>query len=260
MSECMILRVHRYDIEDRKWAKEIADQLSNVCKVYVQLNIPDNTPIYQALTDAWNYYCQENNMELITFREDIIKKTHPEYLGAWRHSQLSFICGYESLNEINRIYDYYWYMEYDARYGGDISDMILFYRKYKEDLLGTHLGHYSQSPGWLRWYDQPKYMTLSLEKGWKYFGCLSRLSRRLLEGLAKEVHENHTHQMVEVYVPTICADLFGPDSMRDFDKIHWNESTVQYRPIWGTPQEWDDILKYSDIYKNKLTHPIKTGN
>ena len=261
-SECVVIRTHRTHNHDAALARSLADQCRGRYDVYVQLNLRSREGDggeSDRIMEWWRRVCDECRIGLTHFCDDEVKRDHPYYGGAWIHGQHSFT---SARSGIPTRYDRYWFFEYDARFDGNLADLVDEHSPFPHDLIGTWLGSWRDNREWGRWYDMPQRMReggegYPLEFMWKFFSILCRLSGRLLDWMAEEMLVGQWYIMQEPFVPTVCAARFGVDAMMDLLPHYWLRDTVRYRPVLGHPDEWERELRSRPEYRGKVVHPIK---
>src|SRR5258708_20970513 len=111
MKQCFIYRTHKIDEIDKKVLLDYYNDLNDYCDVAISLNVHDSSEKSEKIIAYWKDICLPLQIKVLVFREDEVKKEYNYYKGAWLHSQFSFITAFILLEE----YDYYWFIEYDAR-------------------------------------------------------------------------------------------------------------------------------------------------
>lgn len=139
----------------------------------MSLNVPDSSDKSNNIIDYWKNICDPLSIDLLTFKENEVLKKYPHHKGTWLHSQMSFVTAFELLFSINKKYDYYWYIEYDARISGSTKELLKHHEVTSADLLGTSVNSYFCEPNWYWFTETHVKLDLPLEKRFKYFPALS---------------------------------------------------------------------------------------
>lgn len=143
----------------------------------------------------------------------------PVHEQVWHHIDYPMLDYY--LN--HRRYDYYWRVEYDARFGGPWSDFFRHFTNNRADLLGAYVKRYDDDPYWFWW--NALNFTAAREDLRGIFLPVARFSARALDALDSHYRRGHTGYC-EVVVPT----LLHRERMRieDFGKRFYDLSTFNY--------------------------------
>ena len=272
MRECFIFRTHKIDESHKLSVLKYKEDLKNSkdCDLVVSLNINLNEDNVDKIIEWWSLVCIQNQITLVVFYDKDIREKCPFYQNAWLHSQYCFTSSYEILKEKDLIYDFYWFIEYDAKPTGSIKEIIYHHRVNSADLIGSFINSYKRDSVWFWWNENPIHLDVILEKRWKYFPALTRLSQRFLEKLVEDCKQYYS--VVESFIPTMCVKHFGKYSLHNLDAKFWVEYdkfdslkaplTLRFTPPYSNDQDFEDKIKPSyqtspNYTSNKLFHPIK---
>lgn len=146
-------------------------------------------------------------------------------------------------------FDYYWFVEYDARFVGSWLHLILACNPMSHDVIGTDVEPFQASNwGWEPWRIPGERWDMPLENRWRFFAPVMRQSHRFCAALAQSVEQ--THGTYETYVASTCVKHFGTTSIANFPSCFWNKEGVRYSPTHCTGAEFDTIVL--DEYGNQL--------
>lgn len=266
MKQCFIYRTHKIDDIDKKVLLDYYNNLRAYCDVAISLNVPDHSEHSEKIINYWKNICDPLSIDLLVFREDDILQKYPHHKGTWLHSQMSFVTAFEILTSLNKIYDFYWYIEYDARISGSTKELLEHHEITNADLLGTSINSYTAEPAWYWFTESHVNLDIPLKERYKYFPALSRLSYRLCLKLTEAVLTQYA--VVETLVPTVCVKYYGSKSVHNLDSKFWvnfedldikNNNTapltLRFNPPFGNDEYYQNNLK--NLKYNKLYHPIK---
>jgi len=172
------------------------------------------------------------------FTADQIKKRgygFPVNEDIWHHVEYPIIDYYLQKSQ----YDFYWRIEYDARFGGDWGDFFHHFFDNKADLLATYVKTYQDDPDW-PWWDAINFIVDQDNLRGIFFPVV-RFSRRSLAFLNQKYRDGALGYC-EVIVPTLLD--MERMNIEDIGKRFYDLFTVNFNGI---------VIKKC----GKLHHPVK---
>lgn len=145
-------------------------------------------------------------------------------------------------------YAWHWMLEYDVRFTGQWSDLLL--RSFSDDdadLLATDVRHNSSQPNWYWWPHRSN--DLALNELWACFFPLLRFTSRALQTLDL-AHQSGTHGFCEVVVPSVLirAGLVVRD-------LNVTQENLYNRRTW----RWRPYRRRTGSGRAMLYHPVVEG-
>lgn len=160
-------------------------------------------------------------------------------------------------------YEYYWNIEYDVCFTGNWRYLFDACVATDADLITSHVERYIEDPRWYWWHTlELKDMIISMNKFWKSFNPIYRISNRALSVLDSTlVKGNIGHH--EAFIPTVLNyfDL----TIKDFVNIAEGASQGLYKPACQSEKQFyagsmrfrPPIEESEMTEKNILYHPVK---
>jgi hypothetical protein len=253
MRDCILFRCHNQSLQTLENLRLISEQSG--LDVFVVFDCTDKEPFKVNGYKSFNFSVEDylksgykiaepeqldeiptapNNQKILPLYYN------PEYACIW------FMQAYPEYNN-------YWYIEYDVWFTGNWNDFFKLYEEADEDLLCIDLSQYP-----FRWWGN----TIGIKKHlpipnfpenciFRFFGCISRMSRRLLETLDVE-YTSGKHGYYELSVGSLAA--YNGLTMSDLNKygVVWSGMTVG-----GEGLQRSFTQRYIDSCPNMLFHPIR---
>lgn len=249
--QVVIFRTHRDSNEDRALVTEYRDELLGYCDVAVTLCVKNRDEKDNIMN--WTRHCSNLNIQLSICYENEDKPSF--YQKPWIHGQYCFTEAYVDLLYHGYVYEYYWIIEYDARYTGSLQTLLDDHLNISTDVLGTATYHYADIKDWGWWFEEKVNLPLPLEERACNYAPVMRLSRRLLTEMMKAVAEYYSN--VESFIPTISIHFFGHHSIGNIKSSHWTRWTCRYSPHHGSHEYYKEHILPNLEMKNMIFHPIK---
>lgn len=250
-------RVHFFKENQLELVLDIASKLKECTDLLIDLYVvvSCNSKQDQHLVQ-WRERLPEGIL-LIPCVENEMCKRYPYFLDCWYHTPAQYMecmLWLQAHRPVVR-YQWFWFWEYDVRYTHDPSRFLLQQKTDTRDLLGRDARQYDTSNSedeyfWWKGDKRPIKLPVPLEKRWKIFMPVCRLSKRLLE---KMVATSDQHwSFAETHLSTMCAHWFGSDSLGDFSGEWVKHPYYTWQPV---QQQIFDVLSKEPV--NRLVHPIK---
>lgn len=160
-------------------------------------------------------------------------------------------------------YEYYWNIEYDVCFTGNWRYIFDACSSIDADLITSNVERYIEDPRWYWWHTlELKDMIISMNKFWKSFNPIYRISNRALSVLDSILLKGSVGHH-EAFIPTVL-NYFGL-TVNDFINIPEGASKGLYKPVCQLKNQFHassmrfrpQIEESEMTEKNILYHPVK---
>lgn len=248
--DCVLFRCHNQSKTTLENLRLISEQ--SPFDVYVVYDCTDKKPLKSNGVQVFNFSLDDYfglNYKLVSEKQmseiptpPTNKKIFPLYYNP-EYASIMF-------SKLYPEYDNYWYIEYDVFFNGNWKDFFAKFEQAKEDFLCVDLCQYP-----FTWWGDIKKTHLPIdipeENIFRFFGCINRVSKRLLDVLDYEYSQGK-HGFYELTIASF-ASLHGL-TMADLNKygLVWTPYTVGGVNLMKT---WTQPIV--DKCKDLLFHPIR---
>jgi hypothetical protein len=183
------------------WCRELEDEFEK----FLNLDYPGSPEVWLVLDSGIPQagdLAKKYEHSIIVEEKDLFRRlSYPrlEGLGILHHSHFLLLDFYLS----HQKYDYYWFIEFDVRYTGEWESFLRSFESFDQDLIASHIRHFSEEPLWPWWYSL-YHPTRSIDetKFLRSFNVIFRISNRALEFIHREQMDGW-QGFNEVSLPTL---------------------------------------------------------
>lgn len=250
MADCILFHCHDTKVQTMENLRLISEQAK--LDVFVVFDCTDKEPFKVNGYKAFNFSVDDyynSGYPLVTTEQAADIPTPPrnqKILPIYHNPEYACIWFMKVYPE----YQNYWYIEYDVMFNGDWENFFKLYEMADEDFLGVAIMQFPFK-FWIDPYTKYLPKDIPNENIFRFFGCIARMSRRLLEILDIEYTSGRSGYY-ELSVATF-ASLYGL-KIADLNKygITYTGMTVGGLNVY---QNWSQ--NFFDSCPNMLFHPIR---
>lgn len=213
--------------------------------------------------DAFNFSHQDlldNGFNFATFIE--LNTIHSLYIPTeqkskelWYSAEYSILFTYLQLLKDKIDFDYIWSIEYDVYYSGNWKEFLEIYDKSDADYIGSYIEHAENSNRNKSYWDLIL-EDIPIKDKATSFGCIFRISRKLLEETVKKILNKEFYSYCEQTFVTIAK----MNNMKIEDLCEAPKREI-YHMLSLNGLHTPELTEYliDNNFKNYLFHPVRSS-